>query len=74
MFSLVSVCLSTPPARQATYAAGGMPLVVSQEDFLVHIVFTETCSTSQGHLKAIDVKVILRSSCKCLYFVYLPHL
>ena len=35
MFSLVSVCLSTPPARQATYAAGGMPPAVSQEGFLV---------------------------------------
>ena len=35
MFSLVSVCLSTPPAGQATYAGGSMPLAVSQEDFLV---------------------------------------
>ena len=39
MFSLVSVCLSTPPAGQATYAAGGMPLAFSQEDFLVTQVF-----------------------------------
>ena len=38
MFSLLSVCLSTPPAGQATYAAGGMPLAVSQEDFLVVFV------------------------------------
>ena len=37
MFSLMSVCLSTLPTRQATYAAGGMPLAVSQEDFLVSI-------------------------------------
>ena len=35
MFSLVSVCLSTPRARHDTYTAGGMPLAVSQEDFLV---------------------------------------
>ena len=35
LFSLVSVCLPTPFAGQATYAAGGMPLAVSQEDFLV---------------------------------------
>ena len=37
MFSLMSVCLSTPPAGQATYAAGGVPLAVSQEDFLIYL-------------------------------------
>ena len=40
MFPQVSVCLSaqtgpTPP--RATYAAGGMPLAVTQKDFLVFI-------------------------------------
>ena len=35
MFSLMSVCLSTAPAGQAMYAAGSMPLAVSQEDFLI---------------------------------------
>ena len=39
MFSLVSVCLSTPPAGQATHPAGGMPLAFSQ-DFLVEKQFS----------------------------------
>ena len=39
MFSLVSVCVSVhTPAGQAMYAAGGMPLAVSHEDFLVIVV------------------------------------
>ena len=56
MFSLVSVCLSTPPAGQATYAAGGMPLAFSQ-DFLVLKMFSQT-NTSYNELISI--------SCICL--------
>ena len=37
VFTRVCVSVHTP-GGQATYAAGGMPLAVSQEDFLVYII------------------------------------
>ena len=37
VFTRVCVSVHTP-AGQATYAAGGMPLAVSQEDFLVTFI------------------------------------